>query len=499
MNIQTLAKERRKVVGLLIEIEQVSSNEKNSNDEIFGDCLHSIRQITAQYDGFIDKIFNNSVFIIFGIPERREDNPTRAILTAISVQETSKSISLKHKITVNTHACIDTGLLSSDETSAILDSLKKIAQLKIPEQIVITADIHRLTEGQFSFKGIPTETGKLYSIINALKIPAIKKHLQSRFIGRVEEFNLLKKYVERVLKGEWYVVSVVGEAGIGKSRLVRELTETYLLKKDVRLIKSRAYAFTAMEPYYMFCNILSYTFNISETDTIETINKKIADKCSVWQMNSQEVVLTAGYVFSKELQGNTTDIAFEDRKKLIFRIVKQIVFNLAGPDGKPVVFIFEDVQWADHSSIELLNMVIDSISNIPIFILCVYRTGFIHSWAAKPYYTQIFLKPLSKEETREMVSSLLEEEFLPGDISNAIIEKSEGHPLYVEEMVKTLIDEGAIVRTPFGLEVVKKLSELKLPDKVEDIISSRINILPQSVKKIIQTASVIGRKFQCKW
>lgn len=487
----------QEIAGLLLNINYDSAvSVKDINKkEVFTEYLHNIKQVSTQYNGFIEKIYGDTVFLVFGIPESQKDSAIRAVFTAIACQKTIRLLKQKYGIKVNSRAFIDTGFWLSTETEVLLDSLLKLEQLQIPEDIIITENAHSNTGKHFSVKEIKTETTvhKLYSVINVLKPPAFQKQLVSRFVGRNEEFGLLKKYVIQLINGESQVVSIVGEAGIGKSRLIRELTETYLLQQDIHLIKARASAYTIPDSYSMFRNMLNTAFNILPDDTEDNINKKITQKCVLWQMNPGEVCSVFGFIFSANEPENVS-LSYEERKRCIFRTVRDILFNLA--KEKPAVIIFEDMHWADPTSLELLTAIINSASHIPLLFLCIYRTGFMHSWAVSPHYTQIYVRELSKEETNEMISSLLEEEFIPGDISSAIIYKSEGHPLYVEEIVKTLITQSAIIRKPFGIEIVKKINEIKLPEKIENIILNRVELLPHFAQEILKVASVIGRQFQ---
>src|SRR5208337_3392536 len=162
---------------------------------------------------------------------------------------------------------------------------------------------------------------------------------------------------------------------------------------------------------------------------------------------------------------------------------------------QPLMVVFEDLQWIDEETQALLNLLADSIGNAKILLLVNYRPEYTHQWGSKTYYTQLRLDPLGKEAAEEMLSGLLGDAKNLVSLKRLIIERAEGNPFFIEEMVQVLLDEGALVRDGAAVRLTKALGELKIPPTVQDILASRIDRLPPAEKDLLQTLAVIGREF----
>ena len=181
------------------------------------------------------------------------------------------------------------------------------------------------------------------------------------------------------------------------------------------------------------------------------------------------------------------------RKRRTLDAIKRIL--LRESLNQPLMVIFEDLHWIDEETQALLNLLADSIGTAKILLLVNYRPEYSHQWGNKTYYTQLRLDPLGKESAEEMLAALLGDGASMAPLKRLIVERTEGNPFFMEEMVQALFDEGALVRNGAAVRLTKPLSELKIPPTVQAILAARIDRLPQDAKDLLQTLAVLGREF----
>ncbi|MCX7716107.1 MAG: AAA family ATPase, partial [Endomicrobia bacterium] len=487
------------VCGFTSLVEQSDPEKvREELDKLF----REISDVIIRYDGLIYKYIGDEILCIFGLPGAHEDDPFRAVLAAQEIQAklthnkciqtTTSEITLKFVITSGV-AIVNFSPWKNDyeihgEVFLELEHLKKLAK---PGQILISDKTMKFVEESFEFQPVEGDkkfpTIKCYEVVRKKVVKVFHRRLRAKLVGRDEEIRLLQKIVDRTISGEPFVVGIVGDAGLGKSRLLHELLTTYLHNKDLVILTSRAVQFQQTTAYILWLEILKQVFNITEIDTKESILQKITEKINEFKLD-KETLLPCFSSLLGIRDISSPDVVSEEKRKQVFIAIKDLLFSIA--EQKPLILVFEDLHWIDPDSYALLTFIIDNLTALPVLILCLYRPYFSHKCSNKANFIQITLKELSREENSEMINSLLGTNvILPSEIKELIIEKSEGNPYYTEEIVKSHIDMGYLEldEKTSTWPVKKDLTGLVVPETIQGIILSRIDRLPQQVKQVLQT------------
>jgi tetratricopeptide (TPR) repeat protein len=298
---------------------------------------------------------------------------------------------------------------------------------------------------------------------------------------------------ERVRSGSGQVVGVVGEAGVGKSRLLFEFARA-LEDSDITYFEGRCIHYGETLPYYPFVEVLKKICRIEDTDGEAAYRQKLKDS-----IIGLDPAFEASRPFLEDLLSlKVEDKAFarmepDQRRWKTIDAVKNLLIKHS--QQKPLILAIEDLHWIDKSSEELLSRLIEGIANAKILLLCLYRPEYRHHWAELSHYQRLGLSQLTLKSSTELVEALLEEGRVDEDLQNLILGKAGGNPLFVEEFTHDLLDTGAIGRSYGTFVLTKKVSEIEIPDSLQAVIAARIDHLEETLKHVLQVASVIGREF----
>jgi len=405
---------------------------------------------------------------------------------------------------------------------------KRLQESAEPNQILVGAGSYRLTRRAFDFDVIPDLTVKGFTHpVTAYSVRQVKVHpeklrgiegLSARMIGREHEFTDLKEATDEWLSGHGQIISIVGEAGIGKSRLVTELKQ-YLKKNENSelhpssfiphpFLEGRCVSIGQPISYWPFIDILKTYFNLSEGDDGTTIARKVTD--SITQMMPQSVDETLPLLgqllsikYGNELDDRLKFATPEQIRHQTLMRLRDIFTTLARK--QPLLLILEDLHWSDDLSLDLISLLMDELANTSLMLLCVYRPEHDHRvWQlgdqarrkCMDRYTEIMLKPLSSGESRELIESLLEIDNLPDATKSMIMDKSEGNPFFIEEVIRSLIEQGMIYQQDDRWVARDEIATIDVPDTIQSVILSRVDRLQAEAKYVLQCASVIGRLFK---
>jgi class 3 adenylate cyclase/tetratricopeptide (TPR) repeat protein len=482
---------------------------------IFGE----VAQIVTKYEGHIDKFIGDAVMAIFGIPKVHEDDPVRAIKSAMEIHDLVGRVSpqLEERIgmPLSMHSGINTGLVITDElnlergTERVLGETVNLASrltnLAGKGEIFVSEETYRQSKNHFDFEMLKSFQVKSkekpiqpYKVLSPKKKP-ITVHslsdLKAELIGRKRELDQLREAFQQVQKGRRRIVSICGDAGTGKSRLIEEFKSTLNLNK-IQWREGHAYAFSQNIPYFPLIDIFNRAWQIEEDDSPEIVKKKVESNIYRLLGKKENFASYIGYLYGLSYP-DVEKVSPEYWKSQLFEIVKKIIASLTQM-GTTVIFL-EDIHWADPSSLDLLRFVLLD-SKYPALFLCVYRPPFtlftsqeLHSLGNS--YQEIVLKELSPSEAEAMTASLLKAKNIPLKLKNFIHEKAEGNPYYLEEMIHSLIESGILVHDNGNCRLEREISEIDIPLTIKGLISARIDRLKMEMKRILQEASVIGRVF----
>jgi len=486
--------------------------------EIMGKIFGEISMVVSKYEGFVEKYIGDAVMALFGVPKSHEDDPVRAIKVAREIHEIVSSISPQYEKRIGKplimHTGICTGIVVTGDvniekgTHGILGDTINLAfrllALAKPGTIVVSPDTYRQAEGYFSFEPLKSVTLKgkaepirTYRVVSPKEEP-IKTHrlsgMRADLIGRKVEMSLLTEAIIKLKKRNKTIISITGDAGTGKSRLIEEFKATLDLNA-IQWREGHSYAYSQNIPYFPLIDLLNRAYQIQEGDQPEEVKRKVESGTRYLIGNRADLIPYVGSLYSlsyPEIEG----VSPEFWKMRLHEAIQTIFAALA--QRGPTIVCLEDLHWADISSIELLRNILSEFPH-PALFLCMYRPPFSlftsHKASSIRSYHEIRLHEFSTSEAQDMVESLLKAQDIPPELRKFIQARVEGNPFYLEEVINALIESETLVCKDGAWKLTRSLLEANIPSTVQGIISARLDFLERETKRILQEASVIGRVF----
>ena len=486
-------------------------------DQIYEILIHKVHN----YEGTVNEMTGDGIMALFGAPIALEDAPQRAIRSSLAVHremakfsdrlklEKKISAPLKMRIGIHTGPVV-VGTIGNDlrvDFKAVGDTVNvasRIENLAEPGTTYVTEATYKLTEGFFLFEALgkkyikgKQEAVKTFQVIG----PSTKRTRfdvnadrgLTPFVGRERELELLLDSFERARSGRGQAISIVAEAGVGKSRLLYEFRKA-VSSEDAIFLEGRCLSYSRGVAFYPIIDILKANFDIREGDRDPQIRQKVTNGIKI--VNADEAA-TLPYIlelFSIQNSGiDKFSLSPEGKKDRIIDAVKRI--TLKGADIRPLILAYEDLHWMDRSSEELLKSFLEDIAGTRIVMVFTYRPEFVHTWGGKSYHSQVTLNRLSNRESLAMAINLLGTENIERNLEDLILEKSEGIPFFIEELIKSLSTLNIIERQGGKSCLAKDVQEVTIPSTIQDVIMARVDSLPEGAKEVIQIGSVIEREF----
>ena len=313
----------------------------------------------------------------------------------------------------------------------------------------------------------------------------------SRFVGRDREIEEMKRALERAKGAHGQLVAAMGEAGLGKSRLFFEFKA--VAQSSCLVLEAFSVSHGKASAYLPIIELLKDYFDLTPEDDERRRREKIGGKVLMLDRTLED---TLPYLFAllgvEETAGMLGQIAADLRRRRTLDAIKRIL--LRESLNQPLIVVFEDLHWIDGETQALLNLLVESIGTAKILMLANYRPEYSHGWGSKTYYTQLRLDPLGRESAEELLEALMSDAVELRPLKRLIIEKTEGNPFFIEEIVRALFDQGVLVRNG-AVKVTRSTSEIHIPPTVQGILASRIDRLPPAEKALLQTLAVIGKQF----
>jgi len=373
-----------------------------------------------------------------------------------------------------------------------------------PGAVLASANTHRLARDFFKFRSL----GKLhvkgkedpqdaYELLRAAEIEtrieaAAVKGL-TRFVGRERERTTLMDAFEKAQSGLGQVVGVVGEAGVGKSRLLFELRNT-LPQGEYTYLEGRCLHYGGSMAYLPLLDILRSYFDIKEGDREFVAKKKIEEKIIRLDEKLRSLFPPLQEILSLQVDDNAyLQVDPAERKSRVFEAIRNLLIRES--ENKPLVLAFDDLHWIDKTSGEFLDYFIGWLANTRILLILLYRPEYTHQWGSKSYYSKIGVDQLSTATSAELVQAILEGGEVVPELRELILGRAGGNPLFVEELTRSLVENGSIQRADNQYVLIKKAYDIQVPDTLQGIIAARIDRVEEDLKRIMQVASVIGREF----
>ena len=303
----------------------------------------------------------------------------------------------------------------------------------------------------------------------------------ARFVGRDQDLQLLLSRLAAATRGRGQVVGIVGEAGIGKSRLVFELRQR-LRGEEVTYLRGRCLSYGSAVPYLPLVDILRHAFRITEADGPERVRERVHAGLRELEIEPDEAAPFLLRLFGvREGAERLEMLSDEVMRARTLDAFRQLI--LKGGRRRPIIFVVEDLHWVDKASEDCLTFLVEHLAASPILFLAIYRPGYRPPWMDKSYATQIALQPLSHQESLELVRSVLPSSPLPERLTRLILDKAEGNPFFLEEMSRAVAEQGNLQPSR------------AVPDTIQELLQARIDRLPAESRRLLQTASLLRREF----
>lgn len=537
--------ERKMVTALFTDIVGSTSLAERMDPEDWREIVtgahHCVSEAVYRYEGTIAQLLGDGVLAFFGAPIAHEDDAERAIRAALDILESIKEYAqtlkqsnfqtlerFQMRVGLNTGLVV-VGNIGSDlhmEYLAVGDTINLAARMQSaadPDTVFVTQNTQRLAASLFEYedKGKLNVKGKsepvqTYRVIGERKGASRARGvagLTSPLVGRERELATLIQLLDSVRAGRGGVVSIIGEAGLGKSRLTAEWRKVAQAgDAPVRWVEGRCLSFTTSAAHHLSTDILRAWCGAPPGATEDEV--EVALRRCVLVLPKLEFAETypflahlLGLKLNDEMAGR---VKYLDGPALQARYVAAYKnFLKAAASVTPLLVVCEDVHWADPSSVDLLMRVIPVVAEVPLIFAFVTRpdrdapgwklVAATHELAGVGAL-DLRLAPLTENDSKQLVSNLLEVEALPEQVRQLILTKTEGNPFFVEEVIRMLIDRGGIVRNPETNRwtVTGDLQKIEIPDTLHGVLTARIDRLTEEAKRTLQIAAVIGRRFQVK-
>jgi class 3 adenylate cyclase/tetratricopeptide (TPR) repeat protein/ribosomal protein L40E len=514
--------ERKQVSVLFVDVSGFTSlSERLDPEDVHGLMNRAFELMLTEvhrYEGTVNQFLGDGIMALFGAPIAHEDHAQRAVHAALGIQKAlegyKEDLEGRRGINFQVRQGINTGLvvvgrIGSDlrmDYTAVGDTTNVAARLQQaagPGRIMISEVTYRMVSGYFHTRPlgeIPLK-GKAEPIhaweVVAARVTRTRLEVEAErgltpFVARERELRLLSDCFEKAKAAHGQVVFVVGEPGIGKSRLLLEFRRS--IGDEATWLEGRTMSFGRSIAFHPLIDLLKRNFHIEEGDSEGTIIKKIEGGVLRLGEDLRPMLPYLRYLFSVD-PGDSTVMNMDARLRRgeIFDALRRLMVRAS--EVHPQVIVYEDIHWMDQATAESLVFTADSIPNNRILQILTYRTGHHHPFGERTYHTRIALDSLSIEDSAEMAKGLLATEQLPPELNTLITRKAEGNPFFVEEVVKSLQEIGAIRQVGNRYVFAKPLHEILVPDTIQDVIMARIDRLAEAPKKTLQLAAVIGREF----
>ncbi|HJU11994.1 MAG TPA: adenylate/guanylate cyclase domain-containing protein, partial [Candidatus Binataceae bacterium] len=529
--------ERKMITALFADIKGSTALMEELDPEeaqtIVDPALKTMIEAVRHYDGYIVQSTGDGIFALFGAPVAHEDHPQRALYASLRMHDAIRRYAerlrasgrspLQIRIGVNTGEVVMRSIRTDDthrEYAPIGHTTNLAARMQAlanAGSTVVTEGTRHLVEGYFSLRLLGTSQVRGISepvnIYEVNGLGPLRTRLQravgrglTAFVGREAEMQTLRRAAELARQGRGQLVAVMGDPGVGKSRLFLEFKATS--QSGWMLLETFSVSYGKASPYLPLIELLQSYFKIVSDDDPRTCREKITGRILALDRSLED---TLPYVFA--LLGLTNSgepmaqMDIQVKKRRTLDAVKRIL--LRESLNQPLTIIFEDLHWVDEQTQELLNLLVDSLDGAKVLLMVNYRPEYKSRWNDKNYCTELRLEPLPGESADALLTSLMGDSDELRPLKRLIIEKAEGTPFFMEETVQMLFDEGFLVRDdppPDAkggrrgepgkiVKATRPVSELKIPQTVQAILASRIDRLPAGEKELLEILAVIGWAF----
>ena len=518
---QSLPGERKQVTVLFCDLAGSTAVASGLDPEVYREVLDQYVALAMhevyRFEGIVNQISGDGFMALFGAPVAHEDAPQRAVLAALAIRDAlahfneqlqrERGVVLPARIGLNTGPVV-VGTVGNDlkmDYTAIGDTTNlaaRLEQLAEPGTILISETTARLVRGLARLREVgPLEVKGKVEPVTAFEVLSAEAAFNpmtvaaerglTPFVGRDEELAQIESCFRRVAGHYTQVVAVSGNAGSGKSRLIWELKQHMADGAGPVYFEGRCAALSQSLPLAPFVAMLRQYFDLSPADTERCAHDKIAKRLG---REAADKVDETFPLLCRAMASPTipTDLPLERLKQEMFEAIAKLVH--AESRRAPVVLILEDLHWIDEPSQELLEMTINKLSRASVLILVSHRPEYRPVWRTEAAVTHIYLRPLLEADVLRIERALAGGP-LPDELEARILAKAEGSPFFVEEITRSLLEEGFLTKDDGTVRLTRSVEEILIPGSVREVIAARLDRLAPAAKRVAQLAAVLGRQF----
>jgi class 3 adenylate cyclase/tetratricopeptide (TPR) repeat protein len=514
--------ERKQVTVLFVDVSGFTSLSERLDPEDVHRLMRRAFELMLdevhRYEGTVNQFLGDGIMALFGAPIAHEDHARRAVHAALGIRAalTTLADDARQRLGVEfvVRQGLNTGLvvvgaIGNDlrmDYTAVGDTTNVAARLLNQAErgrVLVSESTHRLVEGHFEARALGQAALKgrtapvpVWEIV-AARAPRSRLDVASErgltpYVGRTPELRALHDGLEAARGGRGQVIFVVGEPGVGKSRLLHEFRAR--LGDAATWLEGAAISFGRSIAFHPVVDMLRRRLGIDEHDGEADIATKVEREVVGLGHDLRDTVPYLRTLLSVD-PGDAAVAAMDPRRRRgeILAALRRLLVRLA--EQRPLVLVWEDAHWMDTATEEALHLVSDSVPTNRILQVLTYRPGYAHPFGERSYHTRIALGALSGDDSVRMAASMLAAPSLPPGLQEVLVRKAEGNPFFVEEVVKSLLEIGVLRREGDRYVLARRLDEETIPDTIQGVIMARIDRLEEAPKRTLQLASVIGREF----
>jgi class 3 adenylate cyclase/tetratricopeptide (TPR) repeat protein len=513
--------ERKQVTVLFADLkgsmELLADRDPEEARRILDPVLERMMDAVHRYEGTVNQVMGDGIMALFGAPLAHEDHAVRAAYAALRMQESVQQYATTIRATVGVPLQIRVGLNSGEVVVRSIGSdlrmdytavgqtthlAARMEQVAAPGSILLTPDTLRLVEGYVQMRGLgPTavkglsEPVEVYELIGAgpvrSRLQALAARGLTRFVGRDAELETLRQTLAQAGAGRGQIVALVGEPGVGKSRLVWEFTHSHR-SQGWLVLESGSVSYGKATSWLPVIDLLKSYCGIEAADDQRRIREKVTGKLLTLEPAIQPTLPA----FLALLDVPVEDAAWEkldagQRRQRTLDAVKRLL--LRESQEQPLLLVFEDLHWIDAETQALLDSLAESLPTARLLLLVNYRPEYEHAWGRKTYYGQLRLDPLPPESADELLRALLGDDPSLQELKRLLVERTEGNPFFLEETVQTLVETGVLGGERGAHVLARPLESTGVPATVQAVLAARIDRLAPEDKRLLQCAAVIGK------
>ena len=512
--------ERKQVTVLFADLkgsmELLAERDPEDARQLLDPVLDHMMTAVHRYEGTVNQVMGDGIMALFGAPLAHEDHAARACYAALAMQEALQRYAEEVRRTQGLLVQMRVGLNSGEvvvraigndlhmDYSAIGQTTHlaaRMEQLAAPGSILLTTATLRLVEGLVRVQALgPVPVKGLAEPVEVWQlvgVSALRRRLQaavarglSPFVGRQTEFEALQQALERAGAGHGQVVAIVGEAGVGKSRLVYEVIHSHHTQGWL-VLESASVSYGKATPYFPVLDLLKRYTQVEERDDTRTIRARVTGQVLSLDEALQETIPAFLWLLDA-LPAEHPLLTLEppQRRRRTLDALKRVLVRES--QVQPLLLVFEDLHWIDSETQALLDTLVEGLPTTRLLLLVNYRPEYQHGWGSKTYYTQLRLDPLPPVSAAAFLHTLLGDDPSLAPLTRLLSARTGGNPFFLEESVRTLVETQVLVGEHGAYRLTQALASLQVPATVQAVLAARIDRLSPEEKRLLQTAAVIG-------